>query len=143
MSFVFFWLSVVLLISIGLLHVYWAFGGNLFGEYVLPEYKYNLKPHFFNQTPGSFMCSLVATAFFILAFLEIIYHYQIGNQKFVSILLTLACFVFTARIIGEFNCLGLFKREKDTTFAKMDNMIYIPICVYLLISLIVQLTILK
>ncbi|WP_462259094.1 DUF3995 domain-containing protein [Vagococcus teuberi] len=58
-----------------------------------------------------------------------------GNPKIVSILLTIACFVFIGRIIGEFNCFGIFKREKDTTFSKMDNMIYIPICVYLNISL--------
>ena len=143
MAFLFFWLSIILLISIGLLHVYWAIGGELLGDYVLPEYKYNLKPQFFNKKPGPLMCLLVASAFFILTFLEIIYHSHIVNTNFISILLMLACFVFTARIIGEFNCLGIFKREKDTLFAKMDNRIYIPICVYLLISLIIQLTVIK
>ena len=143
MTFIFFWLSIILIISIGLLHVFWAFGGNLWSNYVLPEYKYNFKPQFFKKTPGPFMCLLVASAFFILAFLEISYHFQIGNTEFISLLLKLACFVFLGRIIGEFNCLGLFKRERDTQFAKMDNMIYIPICIYLLLSIIIQLFVLS
>ena len=143
MTIIFFWLSVVLIISIGLLHVFWACGGNLWGDYVLPEYKYNYKPQFFKKTPGPFMCLLVASAFFVLALLEIIYHYKIGNPPFISLLLKLACIVFIGRIVGEFNCLGLFKRERDTQFARMDNLIYIPICVYLLISLIIQLVVLK
>ncbi len=140
MIIIFFWFPIILIISLGILHIYWGFGGELWKNKVLPEYKYNFKPQLFKQTPSSFMCFLVATALLSIATLQICFQYKIGNPEFISVVLKLVCLALAGRIIGEFNCLGLFKRERDTKFAKMDNMIYIPICGYLLISLIIQLS---
>ena len=39
--------------------------------------------------------------------------------------------VFFIRVIGEFNYFGIFKRKKDTHFAKMDTLLYIPLCAFL------------
>jgi len=43
-------------------------------------------------------------------------------------------FVFAIRVIGEFNYFGIFKRKKDTYFAKMDSMVFIPLCAFLSFS---------
>ena len=42
--------------------------------------------------------------------------------------------VFSIRVIGEFNYFGIFKRQKDTHFARMDTGLYIPLCAFLSLS---------
>jgi hypothetical protein len=37
--------------------------------------------------------------------------------------------IFAIRTIGDFNYVGLFKKIKDTKFAKADNKLFIPLCV--------------
>lgn len=43
-------------------------------------------------------------------------------------------FVFGLRIVGEFHYFGIFKRKKDTYFARMDTMLFMPLCVFLSFS---------
>ncbi|HDR6026255.1 TPA: DUF3995 domain-containing protein, partial [Bacillus anthracis] len=42
--------------------------------------------------------------------------------------------VFLIRVIGEFHYFGIFKRKKDTQFARMDTVLYIPLCAFLSLS---------
>jgi len=37
-------------------------------------------------------------------------------------------FIFFLRAIGEFRYVGLFKRIKDTDFAKADTKLFVPLC---------------
>lgn len=39
--------------------------------------------------------------------------------------------IFILRAIGDFKYVGLFKKIKDTEFAKMDNKVYVPLCLVL------------
>lgn len=134
----FFWLCLLITVLIGSLHIYWGLGGIKFSKGVLPEYKYNYHPQFFKKEPGFFMCLLVALSFYTLAFLMVCNYLEPSNQ--VKYLLMTGILVFVLRFIGEFNCLGLFKRERDTLFAKMDYYIYMPYCVYMVISLWYQIS---
>lgn len=137
MILLFYYLPISLLILIGIIHVYWGFGGRLFFDYSLPEYKLNYQPQFFKKQPGLVMCLLSAGAFFFLAACMIFYFNGVNSSLF-GAFLKVAIVVLIARIIGERNCIGLFKREKSTKFAKMDNYVAIPICLFLVISLVIQ-----
>lgn len=49
--------------------------------------------------------------------------------------------VFFIRVIGEYHYFGIFKRKKDTHFARMDTILYIPL--FLFLSLTFLLVIIK
>lgn len=138
MILLFYYLPLILLILIGIIHVYWAFGGRLFFHYSLPEYKLNYQPQFFKKQPGLVICLLSAGAFFFLA-ASMIFYFTGVNSSLFSLFLKMAIIVLIIRILGERNCIGLFKREKSTKFAKMDNYVAIPICIFLALSLLIQL----
>lgn len=42
--------------------------------------------------------------------------------------------VFSARAIGEFNYVGLFKKERSTSFARADTRYFTPLCIALSIG---------
>ncbi len=124
---------------LGLIHVYWAFGGKGASEAVLPTVDGKLA---FN--PSAFLTLLVASALFIamliilgqIGFLglfvpSVIFYY---GTLFISI-------VFFLRSIGEFRLVGLFKKIKNTKFAYWDTVLFSPLC--LLISIIAFLLLFK
>lgn len=48
--------------------------------------------------------------------------------------------IFLLRAIGEFKYVGIFKRIKNTSFAKADNQIFIPLCLSIgVMGMIIQL----
>jgi hypothetical protein len=51
----------------------------------------------------------------------------------------LAAGVFAARTIGDFHLTGLFKRVRDTPFARWDDLLYTPLCFALSAALMFQL----
>lgn len=133
-------IPVCIVIAIGLLHLYWAFGGKVFFDYSIPEYQLNHQPQFFKQTPGPMVCLISALFFFCFAAL-MIGNYFVESSWLFSWVLKSSVVVLLMRTIGEFNCLGLFKRERMTKFARMDNFFAIPICIYLAISVVIQVTV--
>lgn len=48
--------------------------------------------------------------------------------------------VFLMRALGDFNYVGLFKKIKDTEFAKADSKVFVPLCLAIgIFGLLVQL----
>jgi hypothetical protein len=111
--------AVAILCALGVIHVYWAAGGTFGKSSTLPTAngKSVLRP-----TP--LITVVVAAALFAMAALV-----------FARMWLWLTAGIFLLRAIGDFRYVGFFKRVRDSRFAKLDTMIYSPLCA-LLASLI-------
>ncbi|EUJ31519.1 hypothetical protein MFLO_08817 [Listeria floridensis FSL S10-1187] len=138
MTIIFFWLPLSIIILIAILHLYWGFGGTYMIRNVLPEYQSEMKPQLFNRSPGLIVCLFVTILLFGLAFMMTVEQFHPGHFL-VRFGLHLAVILLFLRLIGDFNAIGLFKRERHTRFAKFDNLIYMPICLFLAVSILFEL----
>ena len=133
---------VATLTALGLLHLYWAFGGRLDGGWVIPSRdevdpssgRTRQAPAF---TPSRRDTLLVATALIAAAglvvlraglFAEAVSHWTV-QAAVVGIAL-----VFLARAVGDFKLVGFFKPNNDTAFAYWDTRLYSPLCILLAAS---------
>ncbi|MGZ7149307.1 DUF3995 domain-containing protein [Bacillus sp. BC08] len=126
------YISVCILFLVSFLHVYWAFGGKWATNSVIPT-KSGEKAF----TPGTgmtlFIALLLSMAAIILLHQTNVVHFAFPNI-IVQMGSWICMIVFFIRVIGEFHYFGIFKRKKDTQFAKMDTVLYIPLCAFLSLS---------
>ncbi|MFA2691509.1 DUF3995 domain-containing protein [Bacillus mycoides] len=126
------YISVCILFLVSFLHVYWAFGGKWATNSVIPT-KAGEKAF----TPGTgmtlFIALLLSMAAMILLQQANIVHSALPNV-FVQMGSWVCMVVFFIRVIGEFHYFGIFKRKKDTQFARMDTVLYVPLCACLSLS---------
>ncbi|HEV7671603.1 MAG TPA: DUF3995 domain-containing protein [Thermoanaerobaculia bacterium] len=118
---------VAVLVALSLLHVYWGFGGRLAWLSALPEVE--SRPLFVPTAAQSFAVAAgLALAALVLA----------GAAGWIAVpvsngLLRIGSYgvatVFALRAIGEFRHVGFFKRNRGTRFARMDSLLYSPLCV--------------
>jgi hypothetical protein len=121
--------AAIILAILGLVHVYWAAGGALGKSSAIPTR--DGKQIF---TPSPFTTILVALGLFSMAALSAIKMGWIaapGMAKFTRPGLWVAAAIFLLRAIGDFRYLGFFKRLRNGRFAKLDTMVYAPICLLL------------
>ncbi len=126
------YISVCILFLVSFLHVYWAFGGKWATNSVIPT-KAGEKAF----TPGTgmtlFIALLLSMAAIILLQQTNIIHFAFPNI-IVQMGSWVCMVVFFIRVIGEFHYFGIFKRKKDTRFARMDTVLFIPLCTFLSLS---------
>lgn len=125
-------ISACLLFCISLLHVYWAFGGKWGTNAAIPTESG--KKAFTPSTGGTLLVALLLSIAAVLLLLQAHILVLSIPYVFVQIGSWICMFVFAIRVIGEFNYFGIFKRKKDTYFAKMDTMLFIPLCAFLSVS---------
>lgn len=126
------YISVCILFLVSFLHVYWTFGGKWATNSVIPT-KAGEKA--FTPSVGMtlFIALLLSTAAIILLQQTNLVHFEVPNI-IVQLGSWVCMIVFFIRVIGEFHYFGIFKRKKDTRFAKMDTVLYIPLCAFLSLS---------
>ncbi|PFR46488.1 DUF3995 domain-containing protein [Bacillus cereus] len=126
------YISVCILFSVSFLHVYWAFGGKWATNSVIPT-KSGEKAF----TPGLGMTLFIALLLSMAAMI-LLQQTNIVHFAFPNIIVQMGSWVcmvvFFIRVIGEFRYFGIFKREKDTHFARMDTVLFIPLCAFLSLS---------
>ncbi|ABY43725.1 DUF3995 domain-containing protein [Bacillus mycoides] len=126
------YISVCILFLVSFLHVYWAFGGKWATNSVIPT-KAGEKAF----TPGTGMTLFIALLLSMKAMILLqqanIVHSALPNV-FVQMGSWVCMVVFFIRVIGEFHYFGIFKRKKDTQFARMDTVLYVPLCAFLSLS---------
>ena len=112
-------------------HLYWAAGGQAGSSAAIPQA--NGEPLF---RPGRGATVLVATGLFALAGLAlwrdglILLPLPFFIAKIGAWLATL---VFLVRAIGDFKYLGWSKRVRGSRFARLDDVVYAPLCLMLAI----------
>ncbi len=114
---------------LGLLHLYWLFGGRWAKTTVIPELdgRPALKP-------SGLATIVVAVALFVAALVALSAGDLVPPPSKGALLAwaTLAIgLVFVLRAIGEFRLVGFFKNVKGTPFARWDTWLYSPLCLAL------------
>lgn len=130
-------LAACILFAIGLLHVFWALGGQWGSRAVIPEQAG--KRAF---TPGTgatlLVALLVCTAGILLLLRASLVAFNFPGQDFMVRAGAWVCaVVFALRVIGDFNYFGIFKKKRATTFSLMDSYLYVPLCAFLSLAFII------
>ncbi len=125
----------IVFLFLGLLHFYWLFGGKWAFNAVVPTTT---------NTDKIFKPPLLATIVvgLTLLFFAFFFWFRIEGPlsypDFINNYLGWAiAAIFFLRAVGDFNYLGLFKRIKNTDFAKMDTHVYVPLCLMIAVMIAV------
>ena len=111
------------------IHFYWALGGRFFLSSAVPES--GGKPAFVPSTLATVMVALGLT---LCAALVMASAGMIGPARpaqwttWVAFALSAA---LLARAVGDFRLVGFFKRVRGSRFARMDTLVYAPLCLLL------------
>ncbi|SRR5579871_181614 len=117
---------VAVLSALAVLHVYWSVAHSVASSATIPEVEG--RPAFRPSRLGTFA---VAIALFAAAALVAIAGQlapawlQVPFARLLTVTLGL---VFLARAIGDFRLVGFFKKVRGTTFARLDTLLYAPLC---------------
>jgi len=118
----------VILLFLAFIHFYWTLGGKYALDKALPTDSQGNRL----LNPSSFMTFMVGLI--LLGFAYVAYQLYIGEASVWIIRIGWGlAILFFLRVIGDFNMVGLFKKIKNTEFAKYDTWVHIPLC--LLISI--------
>jgi len=122
---------IIVFFALALIHIYWAFGGIYGLKSSIPSN--NNGPVFEIKFAGTMFIAII----FITGLMAIIFDTNSFQILYIQkYLYHLIFIVFTARVIGDFKYVGLFKKYRHTAFAKYDNVIYSPLCLSISISAI-------
>lgn len=114
-------------------HVYWAFGGSAGIRGTVPTV--DGKPVF---EPGRTATLLVALGLALLATTAALSRspalMNVDGQSSLRYANRLAAGLFLARAIGDFRLVGFFKRIRGTRFARLDTLVYSPLCLLLALA---------
>jgi Protein of unknown function (DUF3995) len=124
--------NALVLFGISAFHYYWAFGGKIGINAVLPQLENNGKKVF---VPSKLITLIVAFLFLAIA---LFFSFQLDGLNLFSpltnsVILYGLTGVFFIRAIGDFKYVGFFKKKSNTLFAINDTRYYSPLC--LLVSL--------
>ena len=119
-------------------HFYWAMGGKVGFDVVLPSNTEGVK----SLNPSKLITVIAACVFLSITFFYLIkanlIHLQLPNLIIDYGLYALAI-VLIIRAIGDFKYVGFFKTIKNTPFAVHDTKYYAPLCLFLgLNTLVIQ-----
>jgi hypothetical protein len=124
-----------ILLTLSLLHVYWAFGGQWGLTAAIPTVEG--KPLF---EIGLWDTLAIALALLIAAIICLgTFNYRLPflpNWIYQTGIWVIAL-VFLLRTIGEFHYAGFFKQVNDSLFAHWDTVLYTPLCLGLSICCII------
>jgi len=117
---------------ISVIHIYWASGGKWGIKSAIPE---NENGPLFEATPlPTFVIASLFACGVLLVALDAARIHLFVLQNYLYPLIVI---VFASRAIGEFRYVGLFKKIRDTDFARNDNRIYVPLCLSIAASALI------
>jgi hypothetical protein len=122
--------AAAVLALLAIVHCFWAVGGRTGMVAAVPSGDRG--PLF---KPGRIATLFVAAALMGLAGLFALSAGMFGRadwaQRWPAAALAVTALVFLARAVGEFNYVGLFKRRRPGSFARLDTLVYSPLCLAL------------
>lgn len=125
------WITSLILIIIGLLHVFWVMGGSWGLNAALPNNDDSSMPVLRPGMLGTLFIALLCFFASLLLLVQIDFFSHIQSSHLSKWLCIAGGIVFLLRAIGEGKYVGFFKKIKHTRFAKQDTTIYSPLCVWL------------
>lgn len=121
----------LIFIIIGMLHVFWAFGGVWGVKAVLPTEDDSKFPVLQPRMLGTLFIGLFCFFASVLLLVQIDLFTVIQPSPLSKWLCITGGIVFLLRAIGEGKYVGFFKKIKHTRFAKQDTAFYSPLCVWI------------
>lgn len=119
-------------LTLSLWHVYWLLGGRVGRDAAIPEV--DGKPVFQPSAAATFVVALaLALCALLLAATAGLIPLPISHTVLTWLTRALA-FVLLLRAIGDFRLVGFFKRIRNTHFARLDTLVYSPLCLLLAIG---------
>ena len=123
---------VAVFVVLSLIHAYWAFGGRAGRAAAVPEL--GARPAFVPSALATFAVAvaLALCAGIVAASAGIIIS---GVPATWSTWLAFAlAAVLLTRAVGDFRLVGFFKRVRATRFARLDSLVYAPLCLVLAVA---------
>lgn len=123
-------INTVIFLLLAILHFYWAVGGKLWYEDVLPtNSKGTNKLH-----PGTVAALIVALGLLVFAFITAVnggLFYKSANRRYFRYGVLAIAIIFLLRAIGDFRFIGFFKTVNKTRFAINDTLLFSPLCLFI------------
>ena len=126
-------INVLVFLLLAALHFYWAFGGNARKDIAIPTAKNGRQ--LFRPSIAITIC--VATGLLFFAVIDLGHRHWLqlyADSKHLKYSVLLIGIIFLTRAIGDFRYIGFFKVHQASRFAKNDNMIYSPLCLFLALT---------
>ena len=123
---------------LSLIHFYWLFNGKWGLNKVIPTKENGLN----NLSIPRFATLIVALVLISFGLIYLIKSQFIAFPlpSWVNIVYWFIPSIFILRAIGDFNYVGIFKKIKNTEFAKADSKCFIPLCLTIgIFGLLIQL----
>lgn len=117
----------LLMLMTGLLHFYWAFGGEKFKEYVIPV-KDDGEKLFNPSWQGTFAVGLALCSVASSAAAPAFSGRPLPAPFFWLCIMFAVIFFF--RFVGDTGYVGFFRRHRGTLFARYDSLIYTPLSLF-------------
>ncbi|MGX6443638.1 DUF3995 domain-containing protein [Neobacillus sp. K501] len=124
-------ITSLIFIIIGVLHVFWAFGGSWGVNSVLPTKDDSQLPALQPRMLGTLFIGFLCFFASILLLVQIDLFASFNSSPLSKWLCMAGGLVFLLRAIGEGKYVGFFKKIKHTKFAKQDTAFYSPLCVWI------------
>ena len=122
-------------ILIAVVHLFWAMGGRLGSEAVVPQVVGDspgqLRPAFRPSTLGTGLVALGLLLIALLVCLRVGLYLPLLGQAWLQWLISAIALLMFARAIGDSNLVGFFKTPSTSRFARLDNLLDSPLCVVL------------
>jgi len=115
--------------ALAFVHIYWAMGGRIGKSAAIPEI--NRQSAF---VPSKTATLLVAAALLFAATVVAVAGGLVadgGLGGFFRMLAFGLSATFVARAVGDFRLVGFFKRTRGTRFARLDTLVFSPLCMAL------------
>ena len=126
------WLAGGIAFVLGGVHAYWVFGGKKGFRIAVPTRGDSSDEPLFRPTKAA---TAVVALMLALMGVFILQLAGIGAAWFPGWMYPLGgwCLtgIFVLRAVGDFRWLGFFKRNGGTPFARMDSLLYSPLCLFL------------
>ena len=126
-------LNSFIFLLLGVVHVYWAIGGQWAIAAVIPTDTNGRKL----VNPGSLGTFIIALGLLIFMMVDLTYSgivvFDLSNDITRNGIFGIGI-IFLLRSVGNFNNVGFTKRRKQSLFAKMDTQFYSPLCLFIAIS---------
>ncbi|WP_052712230.1 DUF3995 domain-containing protein [Domibacillus indicus] len=124
-------LTSLIFILIGMLHVFWAFGGSWGVNAALPTEDNSKSPVLQPGMAGTLFVGLLCFFAAVLLFVQLDLFAVIPSSPLSKWLCIAGGIVFLLRAVGEGKYVGFFKKIKHTRFAKRDTAFYSPLCIWI------------
>ncbi len=127
------YINAIVFISLSMLHVYWAFGGEIEMDKVIPVIE-GKELAFKPPAAATLLVAAGLLGFAAVMLANLGYFDTFISKKWINYVTWAIGILFLVRAIGDFKYVGFFKKVYNSPFSTLDTRYYSPLC--LVIALI-------